>query len=99
MSSFELTQRAKNNLKTIAKFSEVRWGQTQRNMYIKQFDDTFHLLAETPAVGEDCRFIKEGYQKFPQGSHIIFYKRVLNTNIEIIRILHKTMDVSSKPMS
>jgi toxin ParE1/3/4 len=85
-------------LKTIAKFTEVRWGQTQRNMCIKQFDDIFHLLAETPAIGKDCSFVKEGYQKFSQGSHIIFYKIMPNKNIEIIRILHKTMDVSSKLM-
>lgn len=96
MSSFALTWRAKNDLKAIAKFTEVRWGQAQRNMYIKQFDDTFHMLADTPTVGKNCSFIKEGYQKFPQGSHIIFYKTVSDKSIEIIRILHKNMDVTSK---
>lgn len=96
MTSFALTRRAKNDLKAIAKFTEVRWGQAQRNIYIKQFDDTFHMLAETPAVGKNCSFIKDGYQKFPQGSHIIFYKTVKNNRIEITRILHKNMDVTSK---
>ena len=96
MSSFALTRRAKNDLKAIAKFTETRWGRAQRNIYIKQFDDTFHMLAETPAVGKDCSFIKDGYQKFPQGSHLIFYKIVPNKSIEIIRILHKSMDVTSK---
>jgi toxin ParE1/3/4 len=61
-------------LKTIAKFTEVRRGKAQRNMYIKQFDDTVHLLAETPAVGKDCSFIKEGYQNFPKAVTSFFIK-------------------------
>jgi len=67
--------------------------QTQRNIYIKQFDDMFHRLADTPSIGQKCDYIKSNYQKFPQGSHIIFYKKVSNESIQIIRILHKSMDI------
>ena len=93
MNSFTLTQRAKSDLKVIARFTEKRWGLTQRNTYIKQFDDSFNMLAETPSIGKACDCIKIGYQKFPQGSHIIFYKVLTSEKIEIIRILHKNMDV------
>ncbi|HAS8147395.1 type II toxin-antitoxin system RelE/ParE family toxin, partial [Vibrio vulnificus] len=34
------------------------------------------------------------YRKFPQGSHVIFYRQIGSQNIEIIRILHKSMDVN-----
>ncbi len=95
MNSFTLTQRAKSDLKAIARFTEKRWGLTQRNAYIKQFDDSFHMLAETPSIGKACEHIKTGYQKFPQGSHIIFYKVTSPKKIKIIRILHKSMDVTS----
>ena len=96
MNSFTLTQRAKADLKDIAKFTEKRWGRTQRNFYIKQFDDTFHMLSNTPSVGKDCDNIKPNYQEFPHGSHIIFYQRTSRNSIQIIRILHKNMDVISK---
>lgn len=96
MSTFTLTQRAKSDLKSIAKFSEARWGRAQRNVYIKQFDEAFHMLADSPSMGKNCDFIKAGYRKFPQGSHIIFYKAVPTRAIEIIRILHKNMDVTSR---
>ncbi|PWK48570.1 type II toxin-antitoxin system RelE/ParE family toxin [Pleionea mediterranea] len=96
MTSFTLTQRAKNDLKSIAKFTEARWGRTQRNIYIRQFDEAFHMLADAPFMGKNCDFIKAGYHKSPQGSHIIFYKVVPNKSLEIIRILHKNMDVTSK---
>ena len=96
MSTFTLTRRARADLKSIAKFTEKRWGQEQRFIYIKQFDGTFHILSDTPEIGNNCSYIKEGYQKFPQGSHVIFYRETSPKNIQIIRILHKNMDVSAK---
>jgi toxin ParE1/3/4 len=84
MNTFTLTRRAKADLKSIAKFTEKRWGQEQRNIYIKQFDDTFNVLSGTPKIGSNCNYIKDNYEKFPQVS------------IQIIRILHKNMDVLSK---
>ena len=95
MSSFSLTRRAESDLRTIALFTEERWGRTQRNVYIKQFDDTFHMLSGSPSIGKACDYIKDGYQKFPHGSHVIFYKQTSTNGIEIIRILHKHMDVAS----
>lgn len=96
MSSFTLTRRAKTDLKSIAGFTEKRWGRLQRNIYLKQFDDTFQVLADNPSIGKACDFIKSGYRKFPQGSHVIFYKTGAHNNVDIIRILHKNMDVNSK---
>ncbi len=54
------------------------------------------FLAESPSIGKKCDHIKTGYRKFPQGSHIIFYREDTKSNIFIIRILHKNMDVESK---
>ena len=96
MKPFELTKEAKKDLRKIAEYTKKHWGRTQRNLYTKQFDDGFHLLAETPSVGKKCDYIKVGYRKFPQGSHIIFYREATKSKITIIRILHKNMDVESK---
>ena len=96
MSTFTLSQRAKADLKSIARFTENRWGREQRYKYIKQFDDTFNVLADTPEIGNKCSYIKENYQKFPQGIHIIFNRISSHNSIQIIRILHKNMDVRTK---
>jgi len=71
-----------------------RCGKAQRNAYLKQFDDSFWLLAENPDIGKTCDEIRAGYRKFPQGSHVIFYQQTGNQQIRVIRILHKSMDVS-----
>ena len=90
---FKLTVKAKSDLKQIARYTEKRWEKEQRKLYLKEFDDTFHLIAETPSIGVDCDFLKVGYKKFPQGSHVLYYRPGLKTKIEIIRILHKRVDV------
>lgn len=91
--TFELTNAAKADLKSIALFTQEEWGREQRNVYVKQFDNAFHMLADTSLVGKACDHIKVGYKKFPIGSHVIFYKSGSNSSIEIVRILHKRMDV------
>lgn len=94
MSSFALTNQAKQDLKNIARYTQEHWGREQRNHYLKTFDETFGLLASKPLLGRDCSHLGQSYQKFPVGSHIIFYKQSSSSLILIVRILHKRMDDS-----
>ena len=96
MRAFTLTRKAKADLKSIAVYTQRRWGERQRRIYALQFDDTFHMLSETPSAGNKCDFIKLGYRKFPVTSHIVFYHSVSQSEIEIVRILHKRMDAKTR---
>ncbi|MEM1403895.1 MAG: type II toxin-antitoxin system RelE/ParE family toxin [Pseudomonadota bacterium] len=96
MSSYTLTNAARADLKSIAAFTQKRWGRDQRLRYAKQFDEAFELLAESPEVGPRCDAVKLGYRKFANGSHLIFYRAVSEVEIEIVRILHKRMDARSQ---
>lgn len=96
MRPFALTHKAKADLYAIALYSEQQWGKAQRNLYIKQLDDAFHVIAENPALGKNCDALLPGYRKFPQGSHVIYYLSGNNPAITIIRILHKSMDAEPK---
>jgi toxin ParE1/3/4 len=96
MELFQLSKEAKNDLRSIALFTENRWSRAQRNLYIQQLDETFLMLAKNPNLGISCNYIRDGYRKFPQGSHIIFYKTNAKSNILVVRILHKSMDYDSQ---
>ena len=91
-----VTRKAHADLIAIGRFTAKEWGINRRNKYLKQLDDCFQQLSENPSLGVCCDFIANGYRKFPQGSHLIFYKQNPEGIIEIIRILHKTMDVKSR---
>lgn len=93
MPKFTLKEKAKSDLKDIARFTQKRWGREQRNKYLALLDNSFYRLAENPAIGKDCSEIKEGYLKFPTGSHVIYYRHPDNASLEIVRILHESIDV------
>ena len=92
---FVLSSKAKTDLIKIAKYTQITWGLSQRNDYLKVLDNTFNLLANDPELGINCDYIREGYSKHPQASHVIYYKEYKNNPIFIVRILHKSMDVNS----
>lgn len=92
MGTFSLTGKAKADLKSIVAYTQRKWGKEQRRIYAKQFDDVFRMLSNAPDTGSVCDYVREGYRKFPSSSHMIFYRRLNEDEIEIVRILHKRMD-------
>ena len=95
MRKFDLTRSAQADLESIARFTQERWGVRQRNAYLKEVDQVFRALAKNSLMGRTCDDIREGYRKFPHGSHVIFYKQLGEDELLIVRILHGTMDVES----
>jgi len=88
---FKVTAKARYDLLKIGQYTEVKWGRNQRNHYLKQLDEAFNLIAGNPKIGTDRSHVIAGYRGFQQGSHVIYYKA--SNVIEIVRILHKQMDV------
>ena len=49
-------------------------------------------LAERPSLGRSIDAVRLGYFKFPVASHVVFYRQNAD-GIDVIRILHKRMDL------
>ena len=96
MPTFNVSKSAYSDLLSIGRYTEKEWGRKQRNSYLKQIDTCFKQIARNPKLGTSCDYIKTGYRKFPQGSHVVFYRENSEGLVEIVRILHKNMDVFSK---
>jgi len=96
MPQFRISKKAVEDLKDIGRYTQNKWGSKQRNKCLKQIHEYFLHLSENPNIGISCEYIKNNYRKFPQGSHIVFYRIVPDNFVEIIRILHKSIDVDSK---
>ncbi|MCL2338982.1 MAG: type II toxin-antitoxin system RelE/ParE family toxin [Proteobacteria bacterium] len=92
---FKLTNAAYADLKNIALYTTETWGTAQRNVYLQMMDATFRELAISPKIGTNIDDVRKGYFKYPAGKHLIFY-RVIAGGIEIVRILHHSMDVDSQ---
>jgi len=96
MTRFILSNKAKEDLLDIGRYTLKCWGKEQRNKYLTLIDKNFYELAAHPQRGMSCSFILEGYRKYAVGSHVIYYRQKTGKSIEIIRILHKRMDVEKQ---
>ena len=92
MSRLRLTPKARADLDAIWDYTVKQWGTEQAEAYLLSLGETMKLLANQPGLGRNIDDIREGYFKFPAASHIFLY-RLQPDAIEIIRILHKSMDV------
>ncbi len=93
MRGFRLSVEAQRDLLGIGKYTEEQWGKKQRNGYLKQLDAAFRLLGSKPEIGHAVDHIRKGCRQHPQGSHVIYYRAGSATKVEIIRVLHKSVDV------
>ena len=93
MPTYKVTRKAQADLIKIGRYTTKEWGVTQRNIYLKDLDNCFLQIARSPELGMACDYIVDGYRKFPHGSHLVFYRQGDEGVVEIIRILHKAVDV------
>jgi len=77
---FHLTQKAYDDLKDIAIYTQENWGKSQRTLYLKMMNDAFHELSVNPKLGTKIDDIRAGYFKYRIGSHMIFYRMVYKVN-------------------
>jgi toxin ParE1/3/4 len=94
MMRLTLSPRAHADLDEIWDYSAEKWNAERADSYISEIWKTVELIADEPGLGRSCDEIREGYFKFPSGSHLIFYKKT-NENIEIVRVLHQWMDIDN----
>ena len=92
MPTYRLTNKALEDLRSIARYTEKNWGREQRNKYLSKLDASIQLIVDEPQLGRACDEIRKGYRKHHVGRHLIFYRQT-TSHIEIIRILHESMDV------
>jgi len=92
MQKYVLSPAAKSDLDEIWDFSAGQWGLAQAERYTNDIERSIKLIADMPGLGRAVSEAREGYFKFPAGSHMPIYRN-LKSKIDIVRILHQGMDI------
>lgn len=94
---FKLTKEATNDLEIIWTYTLHTWSNVQADRYFNLIMNEIEFLTENPNYGKDYSEIHKGYYWAQVKSHFIFYRiDFKNDEIEIIRILHQQMDITSR---
>jgi toxin ParE1/3/4 len=94
MSGYALSSRARQDLKDIWHYSADQWGRDRADRYIRAIHRSFEIIAKDSRRGRSAENLRVGYRKFSVGTHVIFF-RVEDEGLNIIRILHQSMDFES----
>ncbi len=96
MAKFYLTKKAVEDLNDIWNYTYEEWSERQADKYYFSLLKSIQLLAEKPNSGKKYDIVLTELLGYKSEQHIIFYS-VLSTNeIEVVRILHGSMDLKSK---
>ena len=89
---YRLSRRAEADLESIYDYTRENWSKKQADKYYGELIAGFEDLLSGRRIGRDAE-LGHGVLKLPVGSHMVFYQAV-EGKIDIIRILHRAMDVS-----
>ena len=96
MAKFSLTRKAIEDLSEIWDYTFQTWSESQADKYYKLLIGTCHEISRNPEKGRNYNEISDGLLGIRIGKHIIFYSRIGNKEIEVIRILHERMDLRNR---
>ena len=92
MLKFVQTVLAEEDLTDIWVYTAKVWSLAQADTYLDEIASAIQTLTEHPQIGHNRDDLKKGYRALTVNQHIVFYK-VLEDEIQIIRVLHKCVDV------
>lgn len=93
---YRISTEASIDLEKIWLYTFETWSTERADYYFDLIMTEIEYLSENPKSGKDYSEIRKGYFRSRVKSQFIFYKiNFNNQEIEIIRILHQQMDISS----
>ena len=90
-----ISVQALSDLEKIWKYTRYKWTKEQADRYYSLLIDEIQFLQHNYHVGKSVEYIRPGYRVSFVKSHIIFYKMADERKLEIIRILHKNVNIDN----
>jgi toxin ParE1/3/4 len=76
-------------------YTAENWSIEKANRYYNLIDEIEYVSANFE-VTTDFGNIRKNYKFSKVKSHLVFYKKTENTEMEVVRILHERMDLKNR---
>lgn len=87
-----LRPKAKEDLGSIADYTLEKWGSQQEELYLRLLKQALDSLSDNPHLGHPMNKVLPGLRRLLVGGHIILYF-VTERHVDVVRILHHSMDI------
>ncbi|GHU13677.1 toxin ParE1 [Betaproteobacteria bacterium] len=91
--SFRLSRRAIADLEHIWAYTLKNWSAHQADHYCQNLLAALEDMGKGKRKGVACDEVRKGYFKYATGRHLVFFRQSESCPVEVIRILHQSMDV------
>ncbi|MGO3182981.1 MAG: type II toxin-antitoxin system RelE/ParE family toxin [Aequorivita sp.] len=96
MADFKLTNKAVEDLSKIWNYTFEVWSEKQADKYYIELISNCQEISENPDLGKNYEGISKNLLGLKLNRHIIFYRILSESNVEITRILHERMDLKKR---
>lgn len=93
----EISEKAFEDIESIWLYTGETWSFEQADRYYNLIFDEIEYIVENPLSGRNLNHVRKNYRCTQVKSHLIFYRyRKSEQVIEIIRVLHQSMDIEDR---
>ena len=96
MAEYIISEKALEDLNNIWIYTAENWSVDQANRYYNLIVDEIEYVSENFEETNDFRNIRKNYRFSKVNSHLVFYRKTENTEMEVVRILHERMDIKNR---
>ena len=86
---------AEQDLINVWLYTFETWGEAQADRYLDDLGQAIKLLSETPLICRKRSELTPAVRIYHHAHHLIIYE-TLQDGINIVRVLHKSMNVKSQ---
>lgn len=96
MAEYTIHEKAIEDLNTIWFYTAENWSVEQANRYYNLIVDEIEYVSDNFLITKDFGHFRENYRFSKVQSHLVFYKKIENKEMEVVRILHERMDLKNR---
>ncbi|MRX65881.1 type II toxin-antitoxin system RelE/ParE family toxin [Maribacter luteus] len=93
---YRISQQAIEDLDKIWIYTLNKWSKEQADRYYDLIMAEIDFIADNYLIGKSAEQTRKNYRVTKINSHLIFYRKVENEIVEIVRILHQRMDIKKR---
>lgn len=96
MSKYIISEKALDDINKIWIYTAENWSIEQADRYYNLIFDEIEYIVDNFEMTRDFENIRKNYRCSKVKSHLVFFRKAKENEIEIIRILHERMDIENQ---
>jgi len=93
---YRISEQAIKDLNAIWIYTLNKWSKEQADRYYDLIIGEIEFISDNFLTGKSAEQTRKNYRVTKIKSHLIFYRKIENDIVEVVRILHQRMDIKKR---